>query len=154
MTLGRTLMRFAFLASIGHQITYTLVEGGIFEDGRQRLSTLHPKVDEFIHCHLCVGTWVGAVLAAIYRPNLLGDVEGESTSAPRQLANVAGDAVLIALGIRVSNEVLDWLRREVQVKQKTIESADDSKGIEIEGRQLPGISLRSERNPGRGLSRI
>jgi hypothetical protein len=154
MSLGRTLMRFAFLAAIGHQITYTLVEGGIFEDGRQRLATLHPKIDEFVHCHLCVGTWVGAMLALAYRPNLLADVERKPTSAARGLANVAGDAVLIGLGTRVWHEVLGWLRREVQVKEKTIEAADSAEGIEIEGRPLPGISLRSERNPGRGLSRI
>ena len=154
MSLGRTLMRFAFLAAIGHQITYTLVEGGVFEDTRRRLSTIDPRVDEFVHCHLCVGTWVGAVLAAIYRPNLLADVEGKAASAPRRLANFAGDALLIALGTRVWNEVLGLLRREVQVKQQTIDSADGSEGIEIEHNALPGISLRSERNPGRGLSRI
>ena len=73
MSLGRTLMRFAFLAAIGHQITYTFVEGGIFEGTRGRLSAIHPKLDEFVHCHLCVGTWSGIMLASVYRPNLLAD---------------------------------------------------------------------------------
>lgn len=154
MSLGRTLMRFTFLAAVGHQITYTLVEGGIFEDSRRRLSRIDPKVDEFVHCHLCVGTWVGAVLAAVYHPDLLADAEGKPSSAPRHIANLAGDAILIALGTRIWNELLGLLRREVQVKQRVIDGADETEGIEVQGQPLPGISLRSERNPGRGLSRI
>ena len=145
MSLARTLTRFFFLAAIGHQVTYTFVEGGIFEDARRRLSSVDPKVDEFVHCHLCVGTWVGMLLAAIYRPNLLADVDGKPPSAARRLANVAGDAFLIALGTRIWNEGLGWLRREVQVKQKTIEAADGSQAMELEHPALPGISLRSTR---------
>lgn len=154
MSLGRTLMRFTFLTAISHQITYTLVEGGILEDGRHRLSRIDPRVDEFIHCHLCVATWVGAVLAAIYRPNLLAAGEGKPASAPRQIANLAGDAILIALGTRAWNELLGLLRRQVQGTERVIDGADETEGIEVQGQPLPGISLRSERNPGRGLSRI
>jgi hypothetical protein len=148
MSLGRTLLRFLFLAAIGHQVTYTIVEGGIFSDMRERVSQIHPKLDEFIHCHLCVGTWAGAVLAGVYRPNLLDDVGVKPRSAARQLANLAGDAVLIALGTRLWNEILGLLRREVQVKQKEIEKADgegvdDSAPIEIDRAMLPGISIRS-----------
>lgn len=142
MSLTRTLMRFAFLAAIGHQITYTFVEGGIFADTRERLGNLHPKVDEFVHCHLCVGTWVGSMLAAVYRPNLLADVDGKPAGPMRQVANLAGDAFLIALGTRVWNEVLGWLRREVQVKQKTIESVDAQGAQPVERRAVPGISIR------------
>ena len=148
MSLGRTLLRFLFLAAIGHQVTYTIVEGGIFERMRKRASSIHPKLDEFIHCHLCVGTWAGAVLAGIYRPNLLADVGARPPSAARRVANLAGDAVLIALGTRLWNEILGLLRREVQVKQKEIERAevervDESAPIEIERAMLPGISIRS-----------
>ena len=141
MSLGRTLVRFLFLAAIGHQVTYTVVEGGIFEDMRTRVSAMHPKLDEFIHCHLCVGTWAGVVLAGLYRPNLLADVDAaKPASAGRRLANLIGDAVLIALGTRLWNEILGLLRREVQVKQKEI---DESAPIEIERATLPGISIRS-----------
>jgi hypothetical protein len=153
MSLARTLIRFVFLAAIGHQVTYTVVEGGIFEETRERIGRFHPKVDEFVHCHLCVGTWVGALLAAIYRPNLLADVDGKRPSMPRQLANVAGDAVLIALGTRVWNEALGWLRREVQVKQKTIDAAE---GTEADGGgrpAFPGISIRPQRTEGEGSRR-
>lgn len=148
MSLARTLMRFAFLAAIGHQVTYTFVEGGIFADTRQQLGRLHPKVDEFVHCHLCVGTWVGALLAAVYRPNLLADVDSKPPAIPRQLANVAGDAFLIALGARVWNEALGWLRREVQVKQKTLEAAED----EGDRPGFPGISIRPAGEHGRGAA--
>lgn len=135
MSLSRTLVRFLFLSAIGHQMTYTFVEGGIFEDVRNRLAAVHPKLDEFVHCHLCVGTWAGVMLAGVYRPNLLADVDGEPPSPARQVANFAGDAFLIALGTRLWNEVLGLLRREVQVKQKEIEADEPA--------ALPGISIRS-----------
>ena len=145
MSLGRTLLRFLLLGAIDHQVTYTIVEGGTFEGMRQRVSRIHPKLDEFVHCHLCVGTGMGAVLAVIYRPNLLADVDAKPPAAARQLTNLAGDAMLIALGTRLWNEGLGLLRREVQVKQKEIETADgdDSAPIEIERAMLPGISIRS-----------
>ena len=143
MSLGRTLMRFAFLAAIGHQITYTFVEGGIFEGTRTRLSAIHPKLDEFVHCHLCVGTWSGIMLAGIYRPNLLADAAVPQKSAPRQLANLAGDAFLIALGTRVWNEILGLLRREVQLKQETVEAVKEADRITLEKPSMPGISVRS-----------
>jgi len=79
MSLGRTLLRFLFLAAIGHQVTYTVVEGEIFEDVRKR---------------------VGA------RP----------ASPARKAANLAGDAILIALGTRLWNEILGWLRRDVAIR--------------------------------------
>jgi hypothetical protein len=149
MSLGRTLTRFLFLAAIGHQLTYTMVEGGIFEDARHRVGGLHPKLDEFVHCHLCVGTWVGALLAGIYRPNLLADVGGRKPGPVRQLANVAGDAFLIALGTRVWNELLGWLRREVQVKQRTIEAVEAA-GDDLAREGFPGISIKRpfQRNQG------
>ena len=143
MSLGRTLMRFAFLAAIGHQITYTFVEGGIFEGTRGRLSAIHPKLDEFVHCHLCVGTWSGIMLASVYRPNLLADAAIPQKSGARRVANLAGDAFLIALGTRVWNEVLGLLRREVQLKERTVEAAEEANRITIERPSMPGISVRS-----------
>ena len=145
MSLARTLTRFAFLAAIGHQITYTVVEGRLFEETRQRLASLHPKADQFVHCHLCVGTWVGVALASVYRPNLLADVDAASPGPVRRIANLAGDAVLIALGTRVWNEALGWLRREVQVKQKTIETIDGSDAVDDEAPMHSGISIRPQR---------
>jgi len=142
MSLGRTLMRFAFLAAIGHQITYTLVEGGIFADTRTRIAAIHPKLDEFIHCHLCVGTWSGIVLAGVYQPNLLADVVGKKPSGVRRVANLAGDALLIALGTRVWNEILGLLRREVQLKQQTAEALEEGDVIAIERPSVRGISVR------------
>jgi hypothetical protein len=143
MSLGRTILRFLFLSAIGHQMTYTFVEGGIFEDVRKRLAAVHPKLDEFVHCHLCVGTWAGVMLAAIYRPNLLADVGGKPPSAVRQAANAASDAFLIALGTRHWNEVLGLLRREVQVKQKEVEAVEPREPIAIEPPVYPGISIRA-----------
>ncbi|GAC1479571.1 MAG: hypothetical protein PVSMB9_03340 [Candidatus Dormibacteria bacterium] len=144
MSLGRTMMRFAFLAAIGHQITYTLVEGGIFSGTRARISSIHPKLEEFIHCHLCVGTWSGIMLAAVYRPNLLADAVGQRPpTGMRRVANLAGDAFLIALGTRVWNEGLGLLRREVELKQKTVEAVEQSDRITIEHPSMPGISVRS-----------
>jgi hypothetical protein len=141
MQAGRTLLRFLFLSAVGHQVTYTLVEGGIFEGARRRLSAIHPKVDEFVHCHLCVGTWIGAVLATVYRPNLLADLASRPAGRALGRANVAGDALLIAFGSRLWNEVLGLLRREVQVKQAEVEAVQESVPDQ-EPRTLPGISIR------------
>lgn len=163
MSLTRTLMRFAFLTAIGHQVTATLVEGRLFEETRQRLSSLHPRADQFVHCHLCVGTWVGVALASIYRPNLLAEFDATSPGPARRIANLAGDAVLIALGTRVWNEVLGWLRREVEVKQKAIEAVDEAQAVEEDEEEAPmhpGISIRprafgiSGVHQGGGISRI
>jgi hypothetical protein len=143
MSLGRTLMRFAFLAAIGHQVTYTFVEGGIFEDTRNSLAAIHPKLDEFVHCHLCVGTWSSMVLAGAYRPNLLADALGTRPSGVRRIANFAGDAFLIAMGTRFWNEVLGLLRREVQLKQKTVETIGEPGEIVIDRPSMPGIPIRS-----------
>src|SRR2546428_11423664 len=100
VSLGRSLLRFLFLAAIGHEVSYALVEDDRLEDIRQRLSRLDPRIDELVHCQLCVAAWVGVILAGIYRPNVLADAHGRRPSAARQVANVAGDAVLIALGTR------------------------------------------------------
>ena len=135
-------MRFAFLAAIGHQITYTLVEGGIFAETRERIGAIHPKLDEFIRCHLCEGTWSGIVLAGVYRPNLLADVVGNKPSGARRVANLAGDAFLIALGTCVWNEILGLLRREVQLKQETAEAVERADRIMIERPSMPGIAVR------------
>ncbi|MDQ6885142.1 MAG: hypothetical protein M3077_13065 [Candidatus Dormibacteraeota bacterium] len=144
MSLGRTMMRLAFLAAIGHQVTYTLVEGGIFAGTRTRISSVHPKLEEFIHCHLCVGTWSGIVLAGVYQPNLLADAVGHKPpSGPRRVANLAGDAVLIALGTRVWNEVLGLVRRQVQLKQQTVEAIEPADLVTVERPSMPGISARS-----------
>lgn len=121
MSLSRTLTRFVFLAAIGHQVTYTLVEGSIFEEAREQVGTVHPKLRQFVHCHLCVGTWVGVTLAAAYRPGLLADVDIKHPSLARRTLDVAGDGLLLGLGIRVWNEGLGWLRRQVQVKDKEVQ---------------------------------
>ena len=143
MSLSRTLLRFTFLAAIAHQVTYILVEGGIFADPRERVSEIHPKLREFVNCHLCVGTWVGLVLAALYRPQLLEDVQSSRPSLARRTIDMAGDAFLIGLGSRVWNETLGWLRRAVQVQQKEIEQKEEALPEEFgQQTQLPGISIR------------
>jgi len=143
MSLARAMLRFFFLAAIGNQLTCTFVEGRISEPARHRLSAVHPSLNEFVHCHRCVETWVGIVLAAVYRPHLLADVDGRPPSPARNAANLAGDAVLIALGTRLWNDVLGLLRRVVRIKQAEIEAADASAPFEIERPVLPGISIRS-----------
>ena len=145
MSLARTLTRFAFLTAIGHQVTDTLVDGQIFEDARDRLGSLHPKAEQFVRCHLCVGTWVGLALAAIYRPNLLSDVEGTPPGPARRLANLMGDAALIALGTRVWTEALAWWRREGKAAQETAEAPDQSEAATEPSPMHPGISIRPQR---------
>jgi hypothetical protein len=57
------------------------------------------------------------------------------------VANLAGDALLIAFGSRLWNEVLGLLQREVQKKQAEVEVVQDSL-TDSEPTRLPGISIR------------
>jgi hypothetical protein len=146
MSLPRTLVRFAFLAAIAHQITYTLVEGSIFEDARQRVGSIHPTLAEFVRCHLCMGTWVSILLAAAYQPRLLRDVQPQRPTLMRRVLDLAGDAFLLSLGSRVWNEILALLRREVQVKETEVELRQKERDERQESEQgrsaYPGISIR------------
>ena len=126
MSLGRSLTRFLFLTAIGHELSYSLVDTNRSDEMRQRLTSLS----------------VGFVLAGIYRPNLLGGVDGRRPSALRVVANLAADAVLIGLGTRWWHDILDVLRREVRAKQED-DDLDAADRIEIERRSIPGISIRS-----------
>ncbi|HET9849704.1 MAG TPA: hypothetical protein VFR68_14245, partial [Candidatus Dormibacteraeota bacterium] len=81
----------------------------------------------------------------IYRPNLLTDVEGTRPGPARRLANLAGDAILIAVGTRVWNEALAWLRRQGKVEPPTVEARDQSEAAEEESPMHPGISIRPQR---------
>src|SRR5439155_1601139 len=90
---------------------------------------------------MALGTATAAAVIALRLPVHLADQL--SPTAARKVANVAGDAVLIALGTRLWNDALGLLRHEVQVKQTEIEAADESGPIELERAVLPGISIRS-----------
>jgi hypothetical protein len=146
MGLSRTLLRFTFLSAICHQVTYTLVEGSIFEDARRRSAEVNPRLGDLVRCHLCTGTWVGLLLAAAYQPRLLSDVQQRRPSLTRRTLDLLGDAFLLALGGRVWNEGLGLLRNEVRVKEKTAEGAaaeSESRAIIEPGRSaFPGISVR------------
>lgn len=67
----RTLLRFALLSAVNHQVTYTCVEGSIFEAPRSFLRARGGKLGELAGCHLCMGTWVGFLQAAMLRPRLI-----------------------------------------------------------------------------------
>src|SRR5207245_1614748 len=108
---------FAFLSAICHQVTYVLVEGSIFEDARRRAAESNPRLGELVRCHLCLGTWVGLLLAATYQPHLLSEVRTERPSLPRRALDLLGDAFLLALGGRVWNEFLSLLRNQLRVRE-------------------------------------
>jgi hypothetical protein len=146
MGLSKTLVRFTFLSAICHQVTYTLVEGSIFEDARRRVAAVNPRLGDLVRCHLCTGTWVGLLLAAAYQPRLLSDVQPQRPSLVRRTLDLVGDAFLVALGGRVWNEGLGLLRNEVRVKESTAEGAAggaEAGAIVEPGRSaFPGISVR------------
>ncbi|TMD66918.1 MAG: hypothetical protein E6I84_04470 [Chloroflexi bacterium] len=139
-------MRFLFLTAIGQEVSHTLAEADGFEEVRQRISRLDPRLDAFVHCQLCIATWVGFILAATYRTNVLAAVDGRRPSAARRVANVAGDAVLITLATRWWQEVLALLRREVQPKRLRA-VAEPAERIEFDRPMLPGISIRRSSRP-------
>jgi hypothetical protein len=126
VSVARTLVRFLTLTAIGHELTYSLAEAEGWEGTRQRLT----------------GLVVGFVLAGIYRPNLLADVEARRMTTARRLANLAADAVLIGLGTRWWHELLGELQREWQ-SSRARSNVETGPRIETDRAMLPGISIRS-----------
>jgi hypothetical protein len=120
---GRSLWRFLLLTAIGHEVSYGLVKADRLDDAGQRLTNL----------------WVGLTLAGIYRPNLLSAAGGRRASLARQVATLAADTVLIAVGTRWWQDGLAVLQREILTRPP----ADIEPAPRIERSMLPGISIRS-----------
>jgi hypothetical protein len=121
--LGWPLLRFVFLSAINNQITVIVVESWLFRGFRQRAARWSDWLGKLVSCDLCFGTWVGFLLAVIFRPHFV-DVPPIPDTSPRldywlrTLAVFAADSFAIALGGRLINEVLGLLRREVAVKDE------------------------------------
>src|SRR5262249_13835142 len=105
------ITRFLFLSAICCHITVIVVESWLFRGFRARIQQRSEWLGRLVNCDLCFGTWVGFVLALVFRPAFV-DVPPIRTPwatfnvAAQRIALIAGDAFAIALGGRAANEIL------------------------------------------------
>lgn len=123
MAILTTFAQFLLLGAINHQITIIVVESVLFRAFRERVAAHSAWFGELVSCHLCFGTWVGFLLAAVFRPGMLvaPTIPGAPPSFNRWFCGLAtffADSFLIALSGRIFNELLGLLRREVAVTEE------------------------------------
>jgi hypothetical protein len=118
----RQLFRLVLLGAINHQVTHICVRGSIFEGTRQRCGELHPKLGQLVTCPLCYGTWVGFLMALVFRPKVIETAQaGQRIPQPhwvRKLAAFLADAFAIALTGRFFTELLAILAAQAAVKER------------------------------------
>jgi hypothetical protein len=60
-----TLGLFILMGMANHQVAQIVTTGVVFDTFRAWAHTVHPKLGYLFTCHLCFGTWVGMVMAAV-----------------------------------------------------------------------------------------
>jgi hypothetical protein len=121
MEISRQLFRLALLGAINHQITHIVVQSGLFEDTRAFWKSYHPKLGQLITCHLCFGTWVGFLLALLFRPRLVELARAGTVLQPTPMRKAVGfvaDSLAIALAGRFFTEVFGILSGQVAVERE------------------------------------
>lgn len=117
------LLHYIFLSAVNHQITTIVTESLLFKGFRRAVAARSRYLGELVSCQLCFGTWVGFLLALVFRPRFVEapPLENEPASINRWFRRTAvllGDGFAIALGGRFFLEILGLLRREVAVKEE------------------------------------
>jgi hypothetical protein len=122
LDLLRDLLRLVLLGAINHQITHIVVRGSIFESTRQRCKELDPKLGQLVTCSLCFGTWIGMLMALLFRPKVVESFQhGRRLPGPPTVQRIAAflaDAFVIALFGRFFTEILAILANKVSVEQR------------------------------------
>jgi hypothetical protein len=122
MELARQFFRLMILGAIDHQVTHVCVVGSIFEDTREQCNRINPRLGQLVTCHLCFGTWIGFLLALLFRPGLL-EPKGRRLPLHRpptylRVAAFFADAFAIALAGRFFTEALAILAGQAAVKRE------------------------------------
>ena len=140
----KLLLYYLLLGGVNHQITIIVVESVLFRGFRQWAARHSRWLSELVRCHLCFGTWVGFLMALVFRPGFF-DVPPVPGASPRvnhaleALASFIGDSFAIAVAGRIFNELLGIARREVGL-------LEEESGLIEEERELlerDGASRRS-----------
>lgn len=116
--------RILALGAACHQITFIVVESWLFLGLRDWSAARNEHLGKLVSCHLCFGTWVGLILAALFRPRLVPP-SGYLPGPARMLVGWVVDGFVIALVGRVMNELLGMLRKDVEVKAKEAELLEE-----------------------------
>jgi hypothetical protein len=115
--------RFLFLSAICCHVTVIVVESWLFRGFRSWTQQRSEWLGRLVNCDLCFGTWIGLILAIVFRPAFV-DVPPIRTPwrlfnvTAQRIALIAGDTFAIALGGRAANELLGLLDREVSVREE------------------------------------
>jgi hypothetical protein len=138
--IGRKLFRLALLGAVNHQVTHIMVKGSIFEDARKLCGSCHPKLGQLVNCHLCFGTWVGFLLALLFRPRFVDPARPPHAKAKplRRVAGFFADAFAIALAGRLYTEALAFLAGQVKVEERKAELLEE----QVERVQAGGVAAR------------
>ena len=140
----KLLLYYLLLGGVNHQITIIVVESLLFRGFRQWAARHSRWLGELVRCHLCFGTWVGFLMALVFRPRFfeVPPVPVASRQVNRRfqaLASFVGDSFAIAVAGRIFNELLGIARREVSL-------LEEESGLIEEERQVlerNGIRRRS-----------
>jgi hypothetical protein len=122
------------LGAACHQITFIVVESWLFRGLRDAAAARSEHLGRLLSCHLCFGTWVGFVLAALFRPRFAGP--SRALPAPvSATASWAIDSFVIALVARLLNETIASVRGEVEVKKREAQVLDAVASAEQEAQR-------------------
>ena len=114
----KLLLYYLLLGGVNHQITIIVVESLLFRGFRQWAARRSRWLGELVRCDLCFGTWVGFLMALVFRPRFF-EVPPVPGTSPRvnhtfqTLASFVGDSFAVAVAGRIFNELLGIARREV-----------------------------------------
>lgn len=108
-----TMLLLGLAAWIG---TSTIVEAEVFRDVREATDKLHDKYDNWltykvrylVHCHMCTGIWVSAMIALFVAPVASSGIVGWGLTA---LA-IKGIAHLALVVQKLAEARTDWLRND------------------------------------------
>ena len=115
-----------FLAGLAAWIaTYTIVDAEVFRDVREACDKVHDKHNNWwtyklrylIHCHMCTGIWVSALIAVFIPPFAFGGIVGWGLTA------------LAIKGIGHSFLVLQKLGEAI-TSQKNVQAESDAEYLE------------------------
>jgi len=112
--------------------TSTIVEAEVFRDVREACDKIHEKHNNWwtyklrylIHCHMCTGIWVSAVVALIVPPFVSGGILGWALTALAIKGIAHSFLVLQKLGeavTRKQNAEADYNEHDLETRKTWIE---------------------------------
>jgi hypothetical protein len=104
-----------FLGFVTWIATSTIVEAEVFRDAREGFDKLHNKHDNWwtyklrylVHCHMCTGIWVAAIISLFVSPIIGSGFIGWGLTA----LGIKGIGHLLLVVQKLAEAKTDWLMR-------------------------------------------